>query len=38
MPAIIFNFTGMSIVRGRLTKWAKEKGYLHKTQAECNNL
>lgn len=28
--------TGMNIVRGRLTKWAKEKGYLHKTQTEVN--
>ena len=27
---------GMNIVRGRLTKWAKEKGYLHKTQTEVN--
>ena len=26
----------MNIVRGRLTKWAKEKGYLHKTQTEVN--
>ena len=30
--------TGMNIVRGRLTKWAKEKGYLHKTQTEVNEL
>ena len=28
--------TGMNIVRGRLTKWAKEKGYLHKTLIEVN--
>ena len=27
---------GMNIVRGRLTKWAKEKGYLHKTLIEVN--